>query len=539
MVKFSFIVLFHNNSHTDRVIDSIIPQMEADDEIIVVDDNSTSKNLKMFDRFKGKIRIIHSDISGNRAYNRNYGAKLAKNDCLFFVDGDVLLLSDTVYQMRIIMQKGFVGAVGNVIKGNNTPEQMCLLTGKDYMKMFDKDLCLRDFINLSIVDDRRQQHLPDKIISNSLWEYFFTAYCTIQKLAFDKIGGFDTHFKGWGVEDDEIGFRLSVIGELEYAKSAYGVHIPHPRNLYKCLLSNRINFYRFLAKKPCNEIEIHMTFGISTNAQMAIKYIQDSLIQNETYIYNFSTEKNCIYINELTKEYPNGYVKIVGNNSETQILQLFGLALPFKNKQFSHAYVSENIFIYPEFFVALILEEALRIAKSVRILKVINSKRIKWRSEYIQGLSRISTSGRIVYYTAGLCDFDVVDCENYYEIESGLAQTMNDNFSVMENFYMPQIFINEKPKYLLLNLTNKQISKGHINKIEVDNKLKVHDIYNISISLNDRILKLSKLLAGDLYRLHTPMVYLIPQDHEIDMQDNWWKYSFRENDIVLKNIIEC
>ena len=538
MINFSFVVLFHNNSHTDKVIQSILEQMVNNDEIIVVNDNSTSQNLKMFDKFGDKIFMVHSNKSGNRAYNRNLGAQFAKNEYLLFVDGDVLLLPNAVNAMRIAMEQGFVGAVGNVIKGNNTPEQMSLLTGKNYMKMFDGEPSLRDFIDLSIIDDRRQQYLTDKIVCNSLWEYFFTAYCAITKQAFIKIGGFDTRFQGWGVEDDEIGFRLNNLGKLEYCQAAYGVHIPHARDLYKCLISNRINLYRFLAKSPCNEIEIHMTFGNSASAQSSLQYIKNTIIENNSYIYEFPSEKGQIYINELTKEYPNGYVKVVGDNGDVQILHLLGLALPYKNKQFECAVLTENIFIYPEFFVALIIQEVLRIAKKVHILKVKDSKRIKWRSEHVKGLSRISTSGRIVYSASGLCDFNITERENYYEVDSGLAQNMNDNFEVPENFYMPRIFDQQPKRYLLLNLTNKQIAPRVIKRIEADNAIKIHDVYNIFVSFGRKKVKLSDIIAGDLYRLHTPIVYLIPQECEIDRDDIWWKFSFRADDIVLKEVVK-
>ena len=44
MIHFSFIVLFHNNSDTDRVVDSILKEFIAGDEIIVVDDHSEKEN---------------------------------------------------------------------------------------------------------------------------------------------------------------------------------------------------------------------------------------------------------------------------------------------------------------------------------------------------------------------------------------------------------------------------------------------------------------------------------------------------------------
>ena len=114
MINFSFIILFHNNSHTDIVIDAIKEQMIEGDEIIIVNDHSEKSYLSVLKRFGNDIKLVHSDCTGNRSYNRNFGAKYAKNEYLMFVDGDIILLPYAVNALRITMQQGYVGAVGNV-----------------------------------------------------------------------------------------------------------------------------------------------------------------------------------------------------------------------------------------------------------------------------------------------------------------------------------------------------------------------------------------------------------------------------------------
>ena len=47
MINFSFIILFHNNSHTDIVIDAIKEQMIEGDEIIIVNDHSEKSYLSV------------------------------------------------------------------------------------------------------------------------------------------------------------------------------------------------------------------------------------------------------------------------------------------------------------------------------------------------------------------------------------------------------------------------------------------------------------------------------------------------------------
>ena len=535
MINFSFIVLFHDNNSTDHVIDSILNEFMSGDEIIIVDDHSHVENLRMFSRFENMLRIVHSDRAGNRGYNRNYGAAFATNDNLLFVDGDIIFLPGAISKMRESMEKGNVGAVGNVVCSSNTIPQMDLITGKDYLTLIQTDLSWENMIKLGLLNDRRQHYLFDKIALNSIWEYFYTAYCAVSKSVFDEIGGFETEFVGWGAEDDELGYRLHLKGSLEYNQSAYGVHAPHMRNLYQCLVSNRINLYRFLAKFPSNKLELHMTYGNSVRVHLALEYIREQLKKSQTSIYDFKYEQNCIYVNELTEQFPNGYVCFKDKESENHILELFGIALPFKNNNFKIAFCTDNLFIYPEPFVVSILSEMLRIAEEIRIIKTEEPKRVIWNNELINGLSHISTAGRIVYYSSRICDFDIVDRGDYYTICDGIAAKLNENFIISENFYHPEFFENVPEHYILINLTPEAVTQDRENAIMNEYNVIIDSCYNITVDLRDKDIRLTQVLYGDLYRLHTRMIYLIPRGYQISKDDKWWDYSFRRDDLIIQN----
>lgn len=536
MINFSFIVLFHDNNSTDYVIDSILRETIDGDEIIVVNDHSQKENLQMLERFQKSIKIVHSDQKGNRGYNRNYGALYAQKEYLLFVDGDVIFLPNAIMSMRESMERGNIGAVGNVVCSSNTIPQMNLITGIDYLNLLRTDLSWERIIKLGLLYDHRQHYIYDKIALNNIWEYFYTAYCAVKKSIFDEIGGFETAFVGWGVEDDELGYRLHLKGSLEYNQSAFGVHVPHMRNLYQCLISNRINLYRFLAKYPSNELEIHMTYGNSVKIDMTLDYIRNNLISAQTSVFDFPYVKNCIYINELTEKYPNGHVCFYDTNLNKHILELFGIALPFKNDNFDIAFCTENLFIYPEAFVVTILTEMLRIAREVRIIKIPTPLRIVWNPTLISGLTHISTAGRIVYSSTKICDFDIIDCDEYYKITDGIVAKLNDHFVVNENFYHPEYFKREPMHYLLINLTSNKISDEKLKNYMSQNQIIIYSCYDVSIDLTDKEIRLTNVLYGDLYRIHTPMIYLIPENYQIIKDDKWWDFSFRKNDLIIQNI---
>lgn len=534
MINFSYVVLFHNNNSTDCVVETILNQSIDGDEIILVNDHSDNDNLRMFDRFLGQIIIVHTDLKGNRGYNRNFGAAYAQNEYILFVDGDIIFLPNAILSMRESMERGNIGAVGNVICSNNTIPQMNLITGTDYLNMVQTEVTWERLANLGLYYDRRQSFLFDKIALNTVWEYFYGAYCAVKKEVFDRIGGFETNFVGWGVEDDELGYRLHLEGRLEYNQSAYGVHAPHMRNLYQCLISNRINLYRFLAKFPSNLLELHITYGNTVRMHQVLSYIKEQLLSSHTRLFEFEDIENCIYINELTKDFPNGYIRFIDNKFNSHILELYGIALPFKNKNFNIAFCTENLFIYPEPFLTAILSEMLRVAHKIHIIKVDKPMRIIWNTEMINGFSHVSAAGRIIYCPTKICDFDIIEFDNYYQITDGIASKLNEHFVVPENFYHPELFNKETDQYILFNLTSEEMTDSEIFSLEKKYDITINNYYNVKVIIPHKEIRLSHILYGDIYRIHTPIIYVIPEKHDIIKDDKWWNYSFRSKDIVIQ-----
>ena len=63
----------------------------------------------------------------------------------------------------------------------------------------------------------------------------------------------------------------------------------------------------------------------------------------------------------------------------------------------------------------------------------------------------------------------------------------------------------------------------------------IDSCYNITVDLRDKDIRLTQVLYGDLYRLHTRMIYLIPRGYQISKDDKWWDYSFRRDDLIIQN----
>lgn len=111
----SIIFLCHNNKNIDICLDSVIEQTYGNDEIIVVDDHSNDETLTLLKKYveTKKILLLRSNRAANRSYNRNLGAKIAKNGVLVFLDGDMVLGNNGLFAIRkahiLRSEQAFIG----------------------------------------------------------------------------------------------------------------------------------------------------------------------------------------------------------------------------------------------------------------------------------------------------------------------------------------------------------------------------------------------------------------------------------------------
>ncbi len=92
------------------------------------------------------------------------------------------------------------------------------------------------------------------------YQYFYTGNVSVRKSAFDKIGGFDEDFKVYGVEDIDLGYRLSFVGEkVKFCKKALSFHDYHPdhRTFMRKKKEAGYSLGYFLNKYPHLQNEFH------------------------------------------------------------------------------------------------------------------------------------------------------------------------------------------------------------------------------------------------------------------------------------------
>ena len=95
-MKTSAIIPILNSERTiEQCIDSLLQMTNIMEIIAVYDENTTDKTHSILKKYKNKITIVKTN-GASLAQSRNYGAKRANGNILFFVDSDTVYSCDYV-----------------------------------------------------------------------------------------------------------------------------------------------------------------------------------------------------------------------------------------------------------------------------------------------------------------------------------------------------------------------------------------------------------------------------------------------------------
>jgi len=178
-----------------RTVSSILSlNISSEFEIIIVNDYPEAPVTSFEDN---RIRIIENETNLGRSRSRNAGALAAKGNILFFIDDDIEVKENLFDKYINEFEKGFSAIFSNVIN----------------VRTDGKYSFLNEFLNTR---GANKQNIGDVVKSN----YFTTAFCSVKKDFFNKIGGFDENFSGYGWEDPEMGLRIEKsCGKISFLKT--------------------------------------------------------------------------------------------------------------------------------------------------------------------------------------------------------------------------------------------------------------------------------------------------------------------------------
>ena len=100
-MKLSIIIPYYNTwEYTNKLLETLIPQLTDEVEVIIVDDGCDEWRFNQIEYSKGRIRCIHLlENSGNASKPRNTGLDHAVGDYITFIDSDDMVSDDYIEQI--------------------------------------------------------------------------------------------------------------------------------------------------------------------------------------------------------------------------------------------------------------------------------------------------------------------------------------------------------------------------------------------------------------------------------------------------------
>lgn len=155
-------------------------------EVVVVDDGSTDDTASYLQSLAAEplLRPVTPGVNVGRARARNYGVAQARGQWVLFLDDD------------IVAPEGLLRAHLDLLESH---------PGWGTIGYAVTDPILIDAPHFHYMDSRGVARLA---AGSAPGRYFVTQNAAVPRAAFQKVGGFDEGFAGYGFEDMEVAFRL-------------------------------------------------------------------------------------------------------------------------------------------------------------------------------------------------------------------------------------------------------------------------------------------------------------------------------------------
>ncbi len=233
-MKYSFVIPTYNNKILlKNTLEALNYQPGFGHyEVIVVDDGSSDDTYEYIKgtarNYKLRYYYLERCRESCRSRTRNYGWKNAKGDIIAFIDSDIIVKTDYLFELeRCFSISEDIVVIGNRLLLNDKTDLRDIMNCDIFEKYrFDSG-------NLDILEFRYLifQFLSFNAASiNRPWMQVYSCNMAVPKKLLEKIGGFDENFKGWGVEDIEFGYsmfkkgvKIVINSKLEVLHQSHGI----------------------------------------------------------------------------------------------------------------------------------------------------------------------------------------------------------------------------------------------------------------------------------------------------------------------------
>ncbi|MUG48107.1 glycosyltransferase family 2 protein [Paenibacillus woosongensis] len=246
-------------------------------EVIVVDDGSndgTGEAIhELILKYALKYFYIDRSLASSRAAARNLGLTEADGEVIIFLDGDHLVPPHFIQEH---------------LRYHRERDDLVVIGFRNYLTSNDFDV---ESLKTEFREDLLPEQLPaDRLLAidafsekmsnlETVWYFFFTCNASVRRKNMQEAGLFHEGFKGWGLEDCELAYRLYQQGlTFVYAKNALIYHMYHPSEYDENRYQNWLrNLHTFQELHPSVDVQLLQLLKLFFNPEIRLFWFDSYL----------------------------------------------------------------------------------------------------------------------------------------------------------------------------------------------------------------------------------------------------------------------
>jgi GT2 family glycosyltransferase len=235
-------------SRLSLVLKALEPQVNDMVEVLVIFDGCMQETIDSFNKLEFNYKPISIILKRNqgRAKARNSGIRQAKGEIIIFLDDDRIPAPDYVSRCIQRHKEGRYAIIGERLNINYSEEELQDFNSRGITCSDYKEMERRAF--------KEPNDLLKKIGRKFLGQHlervtFTTGNSSVQRKDLVEVGLFDENYSGWGLEDVDLGYRLSKIGvKIIRDNSIINYHLVHFVDRFSQKQEYANNFKYFIKK---------------------------------------------------------------------------------------------------------------------------------------------------------------------------------------------------------------------------------------------------------------------------------------------------